>query len=109
MWCCGSGSQNVHQVPFPVSGNLTEPFFLVSTREEGKVTLHAVPTDYLYFTISVVCVVEDKFFEDCRSGRKPGLYKLTHWNETGSFTQETKDYDEFWNEMAESSIGEIGV
>jgi len=109
MWCCGSGSQNVHPVPFQVSGNLTQPFFLVSTREEGKVTLHAVPTDYLYFTIPVVCVVEDKFFEDCRSGRKPGLYKIIHWNETGPFTQKVKEYDEDAEELTAIALAEMGV
>jgi len=109
MWCCGSGSQNVHPVPFPVSGNLTQPFFLVSTREEGKVTLHAVPTDYNFFTIPVVCAVEDKFLDDCLSGRKPGLYKITHWNETGSFTQNVKEYDDYFEEMIEYSMAEMGV
>jgi len=105
MWCCGSGSQKVHPVPVPVTGNFTEPFFLVSTRDKnGTVTLRAVPTTITHITIPIVCMVDEAFFKDCYSGVKPGLQKVAHMNETGSFDQKIKDDDEYFDEMAQNEL-----
>jgi len=109
MWCCGSGSQNVHPVPVPVAGNLTEPFFLVSTKENDKITLRAVPTNYNQFVSPIVCKIEEKFLEDCRSGEKPGLMIITHVNETGSFEQEIRSALENYDDLMDYAMRHHGA
>jgi len=84
-WCCGNSTQGPQPVPVPVEGNFTEPFVLISVKEGGKISLRAISAIDDLYAFPLICVFDETFLDDCRSGKKTGLKSLFFWNATGEF------------------------